>query len=225
MQRTTSFLFAKRNQPLVNFKSERLLGLVDGVYAIALTLFALELHGDLTRILESGHEVWLIVLQYSLIYCATFFLLFDLWLVHKTILMSKHNREPGSVDLLSFLALLIVTTIPGIMLAGLDVFIEENMGPQASSVSTYRFLGLGIYWLGYCSLTFLERSLNVRHSKDNMRYLPSGRVIVFSVALGVSCVTYFLFSNYVVPLPLVVAVMLASKTALQNYLESGLPKD
>ncbi|MDA9941531.1 TMEM175 family protein [Luminiphilus sp.] len=209
----------------MNFKSERLLGLVDGVYAIALTLFALELHEDLTKILESEHGVPLALLKYSLVYCATFFLLFDLWLVHKTILMSKHDREPSSVDLLSFLALLIVTTIPGIMLAGLDVFIDEQLGAQTSSVSTYRLLGLGIYWLGYCSLILLERSLDVRHSKHNIRYLSSGRAIVFSVALGISCVSYFLFSDYVVPLPLVVAVMLASKIALKHHLEIGLPKN
>lgn len=199
----------------MNFKSERILGLVDGIYAIALTLFALELPNNLARILQDGDGVTLVLLEYSLVYCATFYLLFDLWLVHKTILMSKHDREPRSVDWLSFLALLIVTAIPGLVLAALDVFTEENVSHQAASVSIYRFLVLAIFWLGYCSLALLERSLHERHSRDSTQYLSSGQVIVFGIATGVSCGSYFLLSGYVVPLPLLVVLILASKIANQ----------
>ena len=49
----------------MNIKSERLLGLIDGTYAIAITLFAIDLPKDLSALIQFEHGRELALLEYG----------------------------------------------------------------------------------------------------------------------------------------------------------------
>lgn len=200
----------------MNIKSEHLLGLVDGVYAIALTLFALDLNKDLTVLLqyESGKAAALF--EYGLLYIATFFLIFDMWLVHKSVLVSKEKQPIRNSEILTVLTLLIVTTIPGLALQSLDVFIESKGGVQSQMLAPYHLLMLGIYAGGYACLALVERSHGVRHTRNNVFGYSFGRALIFGIAFIASTFTYFIWSGYVVSVPVIVLVMLISGMALRH---------
>ena len=68
------------------------MGLIDGVYAIAMTLIAIELPALTSQLLQLGQkkispELVAMLISYELVaYIATFMLLYEFWTVHKSIL-------------------------------------------------------------------------------------------------------------------------------------------
>ena len=206
----------------MNIKSERLLGLIDGIYAIAITLFAIDLPKDLSALIQFEHGRELALLEYGIIYSATFFLIYDMWLVHKSMLMMKETPASGNLEIFTVLTLLIVTTIPGLALQGLDVFIEHKEGAQSDALSSYHLLMLGVYGAAYLCLSLVERTLGIRHTKSNIFMYSFGRALIFGAAFIVSIATYLLWSGYVLPVPVVVLVMVVSGVALRHSTDDNV---
>lgn len=91
--------------------------LIDGIYAIALTLLALEfpalisdiaLNPDLST-LSGAFTVFLILLEYILV----FLVLYEVWSFHRAILFASESSQTRRENIFSILALAFTSLVPG----------------------------------------------------------------------------------------------------------------
>jgi uncharacterized membrane protein len=190
-------------------KNDRAIGLVDGTYAIIITLFALEFPGNFIKVLEGKEEIEWILCFYFILYVGIFMILYDTWILHKSALLHRKEEQLKLVDTFSAIAMVTAVLIPGIMQTGMEWSIEKSdlvHSSHAVLTDDLRIIDLGLFTIIYFLLWRLE-SRGTRNRKSWKAFCTSAfsRFSLFFAALVISL--FLLPLGFSVPLAVVLTIM------------------
>tara|TARA_B100000927_G_scaffold139368_1_gene112458 strand:+ start:2296 stop:2970 length:675 start_codon:yes stop_codon:yes gene_type:complete len=187
-------------------------GLIDGVYAIAMTLVALELPGLIGKLIEEFYKHSNDLLFISILigfeiftYALIFLVLYEIWSFHKASLVTSGMKIKGQ-NLINSLILVISCVIPGQIIFNLDQKTDLVINKLGENISNNKPIiqilidspSGEIAFFTLCSLSFLliylynKSVFSINHDK-NVGYLLKSSLrrsvificfIVFSVVLG-----------------------------------------
>jgi uncharacterized membrane protein len=142
-------------------RAERSLGLIDGIYAIALTLLALEFPGDFKNILIEGNIFKRDLFIFIGLYLSSFYLIYDVWSNHKY-LSSTTEAEPSKLyDAISASLLATVVLAPAFIQTGFDLFTNNNQSHRDASLQ-YPIILMALFVLMYFLLVCIDVILRDR---------------------------------------------------------------
>ena len=97
-----------------NYRGERAIGLIDGVYGVAVTLVALDLPARVIPTVLSGEFLTLKGVSFSVVFICQFIIMYDMWSIHKNISMQKNKEFTKGTEFISMTVLGLVVLSPGI---------------------------------------------------------------------------------------------------------------
>ena len=192
--------------------SEFWAGLIDGVYAIAMTLVALELPGLIGKLVEefykhsNNHSYISTLVGFELFtYALIFLVLYEIWSFHKASLAISGMDIKGQ-NLLNSLILVISCLIPGQIIFNLEQKTDLAVNKLGENISNSKPIlqmlidspSGEIAFFTLCSLSFLliylynKKNYTINHDK-NVNYLMKSSLrrsiificfIIFSLILG-----------------------------------------
>ena len=193
-------------------KNDRAVGLVDGTYAIIITLFALEFPGNFIKILNDNQEMLWILCFYFILYVGIFMTLYDTWILHKSALLHRKDKQVKLVDTVSALAMVAAVLVPGIMQTTVDWSIEKSdaiHSTHAVLTGTLRVFDLALFSVIYLLLWRLED--RATHLSRSWRAFTKSALSRFSLFFSALVISLILFPfGFSVPLGVVVVIMAVS---------------
>ena len=142
-------------------RTERSLGLIDAIYAIALTLLALEFPGDFKIILIEGNIFNRNLFIFISLHLSSFYLIYDVWSNHKY-LSSTTEVEPSKLyDAISASLLATVVIAPAFIQTGFDLF-TNNHQSYIDAALQYPIILMAFFVLMYFLLVCIDVILRDR---------------------------------------------------------------
>lgn len=193
---------------MASFRSERSLGFIDAIYAIAATLLALEFPEDIVPLFIKGEFLSYQLFEFTLLYFSSFYLLYDLWIIHKTSAMNAREDTPRIYDFLSASLMATVVLAPGLIQAAFESF-ADAVHQEWGEILAFRIMFLFYFLLIYVIVFFIE-TISVDKDKRTRRFGVSlYAVSLLFVSAVLSCV--LIRYGWTVPLPLIAALILGAR--------------
>jgi uncharacterized membrane protein len=90
-------------------RAERSLGLIDGVYAVSVTLMAIDLPKIILPFLRSGNLFSIEPMAYVAVYVFQFLIIYDMWMIHKNISMTENKAFSKKTEFISMVVMGLVS--------------------------------------------------------------------------------------------------------------------
>jgi hypothetical protein len=195
-------------------RAERSLGLIDGVYGVAVTLVAIDVPKILMPYIRSGDFLTMEPVFYLASYVFQFLLMYDMWMIHKNISMRNEHAFSKKSEFISMAIMGLVILSPGLVGDAFSIFenSDDLQSPELNIMKIcFYFYVVSIYGL----LILMDLS---KGNKIQIRpFLFNGllfRFVIFFIALCVSLVSNLY--GWVLPVPAVVLLMMLSNTFLSH---------
>ena len=190
------------------------LGLIDGIYAIAMTLLGFKLPELYSEIIKNNmYESikTLDLLRWITTYLVVFFLLYEIWAFHRTITEHSKDNATRYQTLITIGILMIVTLLPAVHSAFIEGelnIILGNMGGiniiSHDLETTEYFLRFSVYLL--MAILALNAAKDEKWSIDLYKRILIRAMIFFILAFVASL---GIMENHLYPIPSIIYVILS----------------
>jgi uncharacterized membrane protein len=194
-------------------RAERSLGLIDGVYAVAVTLVAIDVPKTVFPYLRSGDWFSIEPIAFLLVYVCQFLIMYDVWMIHKNISMKNEEKFSKISELISMILLGIVILSPGIIEDTFEIMKENSDNLQSTDMNYSKIFIYFYLVLIYALLVLLE--ISIKKKILIKPFLFNGliaRVILFLSFFVLGLFTFHV--GWVMPVPIVIILMVILKMFL-----------
>ena len=197
-----------------NYRGERAVGLIDGVYGVAVTLVALNLPAHVIPTILSGEFLTLKGMSFSVVFICQFIIMYDMWSIHKNISMQKNKEFTKGIEFISMMVLGLVVLSPGICSEMYSLF-QKSENLQSPDLNYLKIISYGYLMSLYGLLCLMNSELKEIRIND-FSFLRSVffRFVLFLVLFLVSLIT--IQYGWVAPIPIIVLFLFITGTLLAN---------
>lgn len=197
-----------------NYRGERAVGLIDGVYGVAVTLVALDLPAHVIPTILAGEFLTVKGMSFCVIFICQFIIMYDMWSIHKNISMQKDKPLTKGVEFISMMVLGLVVLSPGIC-SEMYSFFNKSDDFQSPDLNYIKIISYG-YLMTLYGLLFLMNSELKEIRFNDFSFLRSVlfRFVLFLVLFLVSLIT--IQYGWVAPIPIIILFLFMTGTLLAN---------
>jgi len=197
-----------------NYRGERAVGLIDGVYGVAVTLVALDLPSRVVPTILAGEFLTIKGTAFSVVFICQFIIMYDMWSIHKNISMQKNKEFTKRVEFISMMVLGLVVLSPGLC-SEMYSLLEKSGDFQSPDLNYLKIISYG-YLMSLYGLLFLMRPELKEIKINNFSFLRSVfyRFLLFLVLFLASLIT--INYGWVAPIPAIVLFLFMTGTLLAN---------
>ena len=197
-----------------NYRGERAVGLIDGVYGVAVTLVALDLPAHVIPAMLAGEFLTVKGMSFCVIFICQFIIMYDMWSIHKNISMQKNKEFTKGTEVISMIVLGLVVLSPGIC-SEMYSFFEKSEDIQSPDLNYLKIISYG-YLMSLYGLLFLMNSelKEIRINKFSFLRSVFYRFVLFLGLFLVSLIT--IQYGWVAPIPIIVLFLFMTGTILAN---------
>jgi uncharacterized membrane protein len=195
-------------------RAERSLGLIDGVYAVSVTLMAIDLPKIILPFLRSGNLFSIEPMAYVAVYVFQFLIIYDMWMIHKNISMTENKAFSKKTEFISMVVMGLVILSPGIIGDSFEIF-ERNLDFQSTELNLTKLFLYFYFMIIYGLLILMDVSKG--NKKTTLSFIMNGVLFRFLFFLAVFVTSLVTFDfGWVLPVPVTVLVMVILKTLLSH---------
>jgi len=197
-----------------NYRGERAVGLIDGVYGVAVTLVALDLPSRVVPTILAGEFLTIKGTAFIVVFICQFIIMYDMWSIHKNISMQKNKELTKRVEFISMMVLGLVVLSPGLC-SEMYSLLEKSGDFQSPDLNYLKIISYG-YLMSLYGLLFLMRPELKEIKINNFSFLRSVfyRFLLFLVLFLASLIT--INYGWVAPIPAIVLFLFMTGTLLAN---------
>jgi uncharacterized membrane protein len=197
-----------------NYRGERAVGLIDGVYGVAVTLVALDLPARIIPTVLSGEFLTLKGVSFGVVFICQFIIMYDMWSIHKNISMKKNKEFTKVTEIISMIVLGLVVLSPGICSEMYSLF-EKSEDLQSPDINYLKIISYGYLMSLYGLLSLMNSELKeIRINGFSFLRSVLYRFVLFLGLFLVSLIT--IQYGWVAPIPIIVLFLFMTGTLLAN---------
>jgi hypothetical protein len=196
-------------------RAERSLGLIDGVYGVAVTLVAIDVPKTMLPYLRSGDWFSIEPVAFFVVYVCQFLIMYDMWMIHKNISMESEEKFSKVSELISMILMGIVILSPGIIEDAFETMKANSDNLQSTDMNYTKLFIYSYIFVTYGLLVLLE--ISVKKKILIKPFLLNGLISRFILFLSSFVLGLFtIHIGWVMPVPIVIILMAILKMFLSH---------
>jgi hypothetical protein len=196
-------------------RAERSLGLIDGVYGVAVTLVAIDVPKTMLPYFRSGDWFSIEPAAFFAIYVFQFLIMYDVWMIHKNISMKSEEKFSKTSELISMILMGVIILSPGIIEDAFETLKANSDNIQANDMNYTKLFVYFYISLIYGLLVILE--ISVKKKISIKPFLFNGLISRFILFFSAFCLGLFTVNiGWVMPVPFVIILMIILKMFLSH---------